>query len=161
MVHPFRDGRAIEEEQTASGQYTLLQSGAAAALAHQARERLLRWQVDYTSAPQRQAFELETDCASFLTWSGRFERYLDDKGLATTGDCVTRLVAGGRRRCRLFRRCSRLASMPLVTRWMYAILAAHRRDAVVAAAPIGAWNWRRPPAGRMKSASGSRRRAHP
>jgi probable DNA repair protein len=84
--------RVIDEEQAAGGQYTLLQSGATAALAHQARERLLRWQVDYTGEPHRQAFELEADCASFLAWSRRFRRYLDDMRLATIGDCVNCLL---------------------------------------------------------------------
>jgi hypothetical protein len=42
--------RAIEREQ-ARGQYRLLQDSAAASLAHQARERLLRWQVNL-SAPR-------------------------------------------------------------------------------------------------------------
>ena len=84
--------RAIDEEQAASGAYSLLQSGAAAALAHEARERLLRWQVDYGSGSHRQAFELEADCASFLAWSARYQRYLEADHLATAGDCIAGLL---------------------------------------------------------------------
>jgi hypothetical protein len=84
--------RAIEEEQADSGEYSLLQGGAAAALAHEARERLLRWQVDYAGPSLRQAFELEPDCASFLAWSERYQRYLDAAQLATSGDCIAALL---------------------------------------------------------------------
>jgi probable DNA repair protein len=84
--------RAIDQEQAAGGRYHLLQGGAAASLAHQARERLLRWQVDCMSQPDRQVFELEADCASFLAWSARFQRFLDDAGMATPADCFVGLL---------------------------------------------------------------------
>jgi probable DNA repair protein len=83
--------RAIEREQ-ARGQYRLLQDSAAASLAHQARERLLRWQVNLSAPRFSSAFELDEDCAAFLAWNEGFEQYLQADSLATGGDCVTQLL---------------------------------------------------------------------
>jgi probable DNA repair protein len=84
--------RAIEQEQQADGRYSLLQTGAAAGLASQARERLLRWQVDIRDGRFRGSFELDEDCASFLAWAERFQGLLAEQELATAGDCIGRLL---------------------------------------------------------------------
>ena len=84
--------QAIEEEQRAAGQYSLLQTGAAASLANQARNTLLRWQVDVTQARFRSLFELDEDCASWLRWLERFEQRLRGEQWATPGDCIAALL---------------------------------------------------------------------
>lgn len=85
--------QAIEEEQRAGGQYSLLQTAAAATLAAQARNTLLRWQVDPVQPRFSSAFSLDEDCASWLAWQARFEQRLLDDNLATVADCITQLLA--------------------------------------------------------------------
>ena len=83
---------AIEQSQAATGDFSLLQDSAAAELANQARERLIRWRLDYLDGSHRQAFDLEADCASFLAWSAQFQALIDEKGMLTSGDCFTQLL---------------------------------------------------------------------
>ena len=68
---PLSQGQAVElwqqviaEEEQLSGQYHLLRPAAAADLARQAHDILLRWQVDPVEEHNRQAFTLDADCGT-------------------------------------------------------------------------------------------------
>jgi ATP-dependent helicase/nuclease subunit B len=82
----------IAREEAESGQYHLLRPAGAAELASQARENLLRWQVDLSQPAIRQQFALDTDCGTFLRWQALFEQRLATAGLATPGDLIRALL---------------------------------------------------------------------
>ncbi|MFK8048815.1 MAG: PD-(D/E)XK nuclease family protein [Halioglobus sp.] len=84
--------RVIDKHQSMSSQYSLLRPGAAASIAQQARENLLRWQVDLTSPETIQQFELDADCSTFLSWQSMFEQVLAERSMATNSDCTAQLI---------------------------------------------------------------------
>ncbi|WP_157976383.1 PD-(D/E)XK nuclease family protein [Parahaliea mediterranea] len=83
--------RQVIEQDQQQGDYSLLQSQAAASQAQQARNQLLRWQVDRQAAGIAARFRLDTDCATFLRWLDAFEARLADGGLATGLDVIAAL----------------------------------------------------------------------
>lgn len=83
--------QVIAEEERQSGDYHLLRPAAAAELASQARDSLLRWEVDVSAEPVRQAFNLDTDCATFLRWLALFEQRLAAAQQCTPADCIRHL----------------------------------------------------------------------
>ncbi|MEH6582119.1 MAG: PD-(D/E)XK nuclease family protein [Halioglobus sp.] len=85
--------QVIAEHQKISERYTLLRPSAAATLASQARETLLRWQVDVTSASVKQEFELDDDCHTYLCWHQLFEEKLEKKKLLTYSDAFHQLLS--------------------------------------------------------------------
>jgi ATP-dependent helicase/nuclease subunit B len=84
--------RVIEQAQAASGQYSLIQPAAAARQAQQARENMLRWQLDLTQDHIAQQFRLDPDCAAFLDWARRFDEELQRRNWCTASDCYTQLL---------------------------------------------------------------------
>lgn len=74
------------------GGLNLLRPSAAAALAQQARDTLLRWRVDPGVEAVKQVFELDDDCRTFLTWLRAFEDRLQQNDLATPADCQLELL---------------------------------------------------------------------
>lgn len=86
--------QVIAEHEADSGGYNLLRPAAAAELAGQARETLLRWEVDLAADRTRQAFEVDADCRTFLAWCDRFDKRLAGAGLCTSTDSIAAL-----RRC--------------------------------------------------------------
>ena len=95
----INEGQAIElwqqvvaEHQSSSERYTLLRPSAATALASQAREMLVRWQVDVAAAPIRQEFFLDEDCSTFYAWLELFQKKLDNQGLLTTADKARQIL---------------------------------------------------------------------
>lgn len=97
-VVPVGPGQVLElwrqvilDQQNQSPDYELLRPTSAAELASQARDTLLRWQVDVQKPSTRQAFELDRDCATYLHWLGLFERRLSAAGLCTVSDCLAQL----------------------------------------------------------------------
>lgn len=70
----------------------LLRVRAAAEMASEARQRLLRWQLDPRTSRLQQQFRLESDCAVFLQWLERFEAVLDAEALCTIDDCFGALL---------------------------------------------------------------------
>ena len=85
--------QVIAADERASGSYSLLRPAAAGELAAQARETLLRWQVDTSSQAVRQSFRLDEDCATFLRWLDQFDQKLIAAGQGTTVDTVVQLLA--------------------------------------------------------------------
>ncbi len=85
--------QVIAKEESDADQYHLLRPAAAAELASQARETLLRWQVDTTQAGIRQLFGMDTDCATFLRWFDLYERRLAAAGQCMPVDCIRQLVS--------------------------------------------------------------------
>jgi probable DNA repair protein len=83
--------QAIAAEERDSDRYHLLRPTAAAEIAQQARDSLLRWQVDTASGSVRQHFRLDTDCDTFLRWLDIFEHSLQTAGLVTAADCIRQL----------------------------------------------------------------------
>ncbi|MEM8659791.1 MAG: hypothetical protein AAGF35_02795, partial [Pseudomonadota bacterium] len=83
----------IAHEQQQGDNSPLLRIDAAAALAAQARETLLSWQVDWTHQSVRQQFSLDIDCRSFLRWLERFETTRKQKALATAVDSIHALLS--------------------------------------------------------------------
>jgi len=84
--------QVIAQDERESGQYHLLRPAAAAEVASDARNALLRWQVDTRAPAIRQQFSLEVDCGSFLRWLDLFERRLQLAGQATALDCIRQLA---------------------------------------------------------------------
>ncbi len=82
----------IEQDQRTEGGYSLLQPGTAADLAAQARDNLLRWQLDAAEPAIRAEFQLDDDCATFLRWLGAFERRLARGNFATLADGISDLA---------------------------------------------------------------------
>jgi len=70
----------------------LLHPAGAAEWASEARELLLRHDVDPAAARQRQLFGMEPDCAVFLAWLERFQRSLERAGACTRGDAFAALA---------------------------------------------------------------------
>lgn len=89
--------QVIHADRMAHGQYSLLQLDAAAKLARDARQSLLRWNVDITTTSVATEFALDADCGTFLRWLTALEQTLEDKGLATHADCCIQLLAAGER----------------------------------------------------------------
>ncbi len=85
--------QVIEADQSQSGEYTMLAPGAAASMAAQARQLLVRWQVPIADAGVAAGFRLDPDCAVFQRWLHQFEQRLDAGGWATTDDCHAQLLA--------------------------------------------------------------------
>ena len=83
----------ITAHQNSSNRYSLLRPQAAAALASQAREALLRWQVDLLSDQVRGQFELDDDCATYLEWQDAFNLKLEETRL-TTFSCAVNALLG-------------------------------------------------------------------
>jgi ATP-dependent helicase/nuclease subunit B len=84
----------IIEEQTGSGEaLTLLRPSAAAELSSEARDVLLRWDIEFGAAAVRQSFNFELDCSSFLKWCGLFDKELSSRSLCTPADAIAELAA--------------------------------------------------------------------
>ena len=81
----------IERSDTQGETLNLLRPGAAAALAQQARDTLLRWRLDPHLQSNKQYFDLEADCETFYRWLIAFENRLTEKELATPADCLAAL----------------------------------------------------------------------
>ena len=86
--------QVIAREERRSDDYHLLRPAAAAELAQQARDSLLRWQVDTRSPGSGQSFELDTDCGTFLRWLESFEQRLASAGQCSPLDCIAQLLSG-------------------------------------------------------------------
>ncbi|HDY81800.1 MAG TPA: hypothetical protein ENH48_02445, partial [Halieaceae bacterium] len=86
--------QVIAQEEQQSGNYHLLRPSAAAELAGQARDSLLRWEVDMTTEGIRQSFNFDADCGTFLRWLTLFEQRLGTAGQCTPMDCIRQLPAG-------------------------------------------------------------------
>lgn len=71
----------------------LLRSEQTLALAAQARDLLLRWQIDVRSPALRQQFELDGDCREYLQWHGEFQNQLDRASQVTAADALVALAA--------------------------------------------------------------------
>ena len=89
--------QVIAREERDTNAYHLLRPSAAAELASQARENLLRWQVDAADQAIRQLFGFDTDCATFQRWRDAFDQRLQSAGQATPADCVRQLLACAQR----------------------------------------------------------------
>jgi ATP-dependent helicase/nuclease subunit B len=88
----------ISHKQQQSPGLQLLRPSGAAEIATQARDTLLRWQVDWNRPDIRQQFELDGDCCIFLQWLDLFERRLQQDSLCTAADCLAQLsTLGGSR----------------------------------------------------------------
>ena len=85
--------QVIAQEEQASDRYHLLRPAAAAEVASQARETLLRWQVDTRARGVRQDFNLDEDCGTFLRWLDLFEQRLQESGQVTALDGIVQLLA--------------------------------------------------------------------
>ena len=85
--------QVIAEHAVQTNAVPLLRVQAAAELAAQARQRLLRWQVKTNEPRICQLFELESDCLVFFEWLQRFNDRLDSSGLCTPDDCLAQLVS--------------------------------------------------------------------
>jgi ATP-dependent helicase/nuclease subunit B len=84
--------QVIAGDERDSDSYSLLRPAAAGELAGQARETLLRWQVDTRNSGVRQSFRLDNDCGTFLRWQDLFEKKLTAAGQGTTVDAVRQLL---------------------------------------------------------------------
>ena len=96
---PLSQGQAVElwqqviaEEELLSDQYHLLRPAAAADLARQAYDTLLRWQVDPGEEHMGQAFSLDADCGTYLRWHVLFEKRLAAAGQCTPLACYRALL---------------------------------------------------------------------
>ncbi len=83
--------QVIRDDDSSGAPLTLLQPQAAAELASEARDVLLRWQVADDES-QRSTFALETDCAAFMNWRTQFEERLRAAGQCTRTDCLQSLA---------------------------------------------------------------------
>ncbi len=84
--------QVVEQYQSQSAEFHLLQPAAAAELASQARDTLLRWQVDVDTSGIRSLFHLDGDCRTFLRWLGLFNARLARAGQCTQTDCLVHLA---------------------------------------------------------------------
>lgn len=82
----------IAGDELDSDSYSLLRPAAAGELAGQARETLLRWQVDTSNPGVRQNFRLDNDCGTFLRWQDLFEKRLAAAGQGTAVDAIGQLL---------------------------------------------------------------------
>jgi ATP-dependent helicase/nuclease subunit B len=71
---------------------SLLRPAAAAEQTAQARNMLLRWQIDLSATAVASAFELDQDCSSYLRWHRQFEQALAEGGLSTAADAQVQLL---------------------------------------------------------------------
>ncbi|MCB1703401.1 MAG: PD-(D/E)XK nuclease family protein [Halioglobus sp.] len=83
--------QVISEQQHAAADFQLLRPAAAAELAAQARDTLLRWCLDPQSRQLRPLFEMDADCSAFLRWLTAFEQRLAECHQCTAIDCLARL----------------------------------------------------------------------
>lgn len=81
---------AYQDEAEGDG---LIHPAAAAELASQARDRLLRWGVPVDEAVTTQRFNAESDCRAFAGWLRVFESRLADSGWVTAVDYLAALAA--------------------------------------------------------------------
>lgn len=98
-VHSLKPGQALElwqrtiaEEEAQSDRYHLLRPSAAAQMCSQARDTLIRWQVDPADERVRQEFMFDPDCATYLAWHELFDRRLAAAGQCTPPDCIRQLL---------------------------------------------------------------------
>jgi len=84
--------QVIDDQARQSGDFHLLRTEAIAEMANQARDLLLRWQVDPHSPHIQQMFQFEHDCGTFLRWLRLFEQRLAKAGLCTPVDCLVQLA---------------------------------------------------------------------
>jgi ATP-dependent helicase/nuclease subunit B len=94
------DGQALElwqmlvaSHDAQSEQYTLLRPSAAARLAHEARENMLRWLVDARDPSVQQEFKLSLDCDTFNHWLALFNERLERDQLSTVAQAQLQLKA--------------------------------------------------------------------
>lgn len=83
--------QVISNQQSEANEFQLLRPSAAAELAAQARDTLLRWQVDLRARNIRPLFEMDADCSTFLRWSAAFEQRLRENRQCTQVDCLALL----------------------------------------------------------------------
>ena len=83
--------QVIAQQEQASGDYHLLRPAAAAQQAAQARDLLLRYQVDSARTSVQQLFRLDLDCHTWWRWLNGFEQRLAAAGQCTQMDCVRQL----------------------------------------------------------------------
>lgn len=84
--------QVIDEDFTEREEAALLQPAAAAELAQQARETLLRWRIDVRAPAPAAEFRLDADCASFARWLLRFDGILREKSMASSADLLVDLL---------------------------------------------------------------------
>jgi ATP-dependent helicase/nuclease subunit B len=84
--------QTIAEEEQQSGSYHLLRPAASAQMCSQARDTLIRWQVDPADERIRQQFRFDQDCAAFLHWHDLFEQRLAAAAQITAPDCIRQLL---------------------------------------------------------------------
>ncbi len=70
----------------------LIHPAAAAELASQARDRLLRWQIPMDQGGTRERFNAESDCRAFAGWLRAFESRLASGGWVTAADYLVALA---------------------------------------------------------------------
>jgi len=85
--------QVVDQHLSQSADFHLLQPTAAAQLASQARDTLLRWQVDVDTGGTRALFHLDGDCRTFLRWLELFNARLSRAGQCTQTDCMVHLTA--------------------------------------------------------------------
>jgi probable DNA repair protein len=85
--------QVVDQFQGQSADFHLLQPAAAAQLASNARDTLLRWQVDFDNSGIRSLFHLDGDCRTFLRWLEMFNARLARAGQCTQTDCMLHLTA--------------------------------------------------------------------
>lgn len=83
--------QVINQQERQSVDFHLLRPAAAAEIASQARDVLLRWQVDTSASDINQLFQLDGDCRAFLQWLKLFEERLAKAGQCTVTDCLAQL----------------------------------------------------------------------
>jgi ATP-dependent helicase/nuclease subunit B len=83
--------QVIGEQERQSNDFHLLRPGSAAEMASQARDTLVRWQVEMGDRHIRQLFNLERDCDTFLRWMAGYERRLAKAGQCAIVDCLAQL----------------------------------------------------------------------
>ncbi|MCB1676725.1 MAG: hypothetical protein KDI01_10565, partial [Halioglobus sp.] len=87
--------QVIARQEQESGDYHLLRPAAAARQAAQARDLLLRFEVDTARASIQQLFKLDLDCHTWWRWLTLFEERLAAAGQCTQMDCVQQLRDSG------------------------------------------------------------------
>lgn len=100
LIMPLGSNQVLElwrqvicEQEGKSSEYHLLRPGAAAEIASDARDTLMRWQVDMNDQNLRQSFKLDQDCSTFLHWLALFDRRLNAGGHCTPVDCLVQLLS--------------------------------------------------------------------
>lgn len=85
--------KVIARHQRSSSQYSLLRPASAATIAQQARENLIRWQVDLASPAVIQEFQLDVDCSTYLAWHSMFAEELELRSMITIAERVSKLLS--------------------------------------------------------------------